>query len=80
MQMSATVESVGVSEDLRESQSAVSKIEHPRPRSRSAKWGLEDNTACCGQEKKLGVNTAICLASLRLSSSHNIEASIPYER
>ena len=32
--------------------------------------GLEDNTACYGQKKKLGINMAICLASLRLSVSH----------
>ena len=36
------------------------RTEHPRRRSISAKLGLEDNTACYGQEK-LSVNLAICL-------------------
>ena len=42
--------------------------------------GLENNAACNGQEKKLWVNIAISFASLRLSVSHNTEASTPYER
>ena len=80
---------VGVSEALRLSQLTVSESAPLKAASlsgsvwatpaRSAKWGLEDNTACYGQEKKLWVNTAICLPPLaRLS--HTIEASTPYER
>ena len=42
--------------------------------------GLEDNTAFYSQEKKLWVNIATCLASLRLSVWHNTEASTPYKR
>ena len=35
-------------------------VEQPQPRcKRSAKWVLEDNTACYGQKKKL-VNIAVC--------------------
>ena len=57
-----------------------SAVEQPRPRSRSAKWNIEDNTACYGQEKKLWVNIAICLVSFRPSVSHTAEASKLYER
>ena len=38
-----------------------------RPRSWSAKWGLEDNIAWYGQEKKLCVNTAVSLRSPSIS-------------
>ena len=44
------------------------RVGQPWPRcGRSAKWSLEDNTACYGQEK-LSVNVATCL-SLFLSPS-----------
>ena len=59
------------------------QVQQPRPRyGRSAKWGLEDNTACDGQEKKLWVNIAICLVSPHPhpSVSQTTEASTPYER
>ena len=46
-------------------------VEQPWPRSRSAKLGLEDNTVCCGREKKLWVNMVIYLSlSLLPSASH----------
>ena len=52
-----------------------SPVDQPRPRSRrSAKRGLEDNTTCYGQEKKLWVNIAVCLGlslSLTLHRSFN---------
>ena len=32
-----------------------------RPKSRSAKWGFEDNTGWDGQEKKLCVSIVVCL-------------------
>ena len=55
-------------------------VVYPRPRSRrSAKWGLEDNTACYGQEEKLWVNIAACLLGI-VRLSHTTEASTPYER
>ena len=41
--------------------------------------GLEDNTACYDQEKKLLVNIAICLVSPPPSVSHTIETSTPFE-
>ena len=49
------------------------------PRSRKSAVGLEDNTACYGQEK-LWVNMAICFVSPCQSVSHNTEASTSYER
>ena len=76
------VESVKVSEGPSQSQLAVTEsaplgpvanirppLKRPRPRSRrSAKWGLEDNTACYGQEKnKISVSIAICLVRLSLT-------------
>ena len=43
--------------------------------------GLEDNTACCGQEKKLWVNIAICLVSTPPSICLiTTESSTPFER
>ena len=45
-------------------------VEQAQPRfRRSAKWGLEDNIAYYGQEKKLSVNIEICLVSLHPSVS-----------
>ena len=72
----------------RENQLAVSEsgpqqspVEQPRPRNRSAKWGLEDNTLCYGQEKKLWVNIAICLSlSLSPSVSHTLQKLQPLSR
>ena len=40
-------------------------VEQPQPRcGRSAKWVLEDNTACYGQEKKLGQYSSQSLSPL----------------
>ena len=74
--MLAAVESVVGSEGQSQSQLAVSEsapLVEPRCR-RSAKWGLEDNTACYGQEK-LSVNIAICL-----SLSLNLQKLQPLSR
>ena len=50
----------------------------PRPRSRSAKWGLENNTAYYGQEKKLWVSIAVCLfLPPYVCLSHTTEALTP---
>ena len=64
----------GVSEALCQSQLAITEsapqgaVVHwttgwvnPRPRNRSAQWGLENNIACYGQEKKLWVSIAVCV-------------------
>ena len=73
--MSMVAESVGVSEGrVRASLQSLRlallgpvthpkpPVKQPRPKSSiSAKWGLEDNSVCYGQEKKLRVNIAICL-------------------
>ena len=53
---------------------AVARVWVTRPWSWSAKWGLEDDTASYGQEKKLWVNIAVCLP---LSVSHTTEALNP---
>ena len=57
-------------------------IEHSQLRSRrSTKLGFEDYTACYGQEKKLWVNTAICLSlSLSPSISHKPQKLQPFSR
>ena len=50
-------------------------LEYPWPRSRSAMWGLEDNTVQYIQEKKLWVNMAVSIRHrppVRLS--HTTEA------
>ena len=54
-----------------------SPVDQPRPRSRRAERVL---TITQRQEKKLWVNIAICLVSLRPSVSHTTETSTSYER
>ena len=86
MQMCLAVREVGVSEGLSQTQLAVTEstplgaVSHrasgwiPRLRSSTCtKWGLEDNTACYGQEK-LWVNVAMCLSPFFRPSSHTREA------
>ena len=51
-----------------------------KPRSRSDKWGLEDNKAWYGQEKKLRVNIAVFLClSPSVCFSLTTETSTPFE-
>ena len=68
-QMPAAVESVGdrktrVRASLQiENSPQQLPVEQPQPRcGRSAKWVLEDNTACYGQEKKLGQYSSLSLS------------------
>ena len=52
-------------------------VEQPQPRrGRSAKWVLEDNTACYGQEKKLGQYSSL---SLSLPISHTPQKYQPFQ-
>ena len=50
-------------------------VEYPLPRSRSAKWGSDDNIACYSQEKKkLWVNIVICLVSRLTLTLQNLQS------
>ena len=72
-----TVEAVGVSASLQSLRTLTGAVAHRasgwvlRLRSRrSAKWGIENNTAWYDQEKKLWVSIAVCLVFLRPSIYH----------
>ena len=52
------------------------QVGQPQPRcGRSAKWVLEDNTACYGQEKKLGQYSRLSLSPL---ISHTLQKHQPF--
>ena len=70
-QLAARRDLVSYGDRQREAGAVTHRTAHSRsPRSRSAKWGIEDNTAWYGQEKKkLGVNTVVCIR-FSISVSH----------
>ena len=51
-------------------------VEQPCPR-RSAKWGLENNTVCYGQEKNLWVSITVCL-SLTFTPLAQLAGAVEY--
>ena len=59
----------------------VPPVEYLRLRSRkSAEWGLEDNTACYGQENKIWINIVVCFClPVSVSLTHPTEASTSFK-